>query len=579
MAPPSRPQRRSGLVVTPSEGQRTALEQLRRIAETDQSPVRIVGVGENGGTSAWLDVDITLDCTHYQRAGGGLPLHDREGITLSIPADFPFKPPSVSTAHTRFLGFPHVQWGCLLCLYQSPDTQWIPSQGMFGLIAQLDEWLRRGTRNELDDPEGPLHPPIAYTAASTSICVNADTPDRSTWPWFGAAVLRRRKPDLLEVNGWTPVHTLQKDALFAPTVLLDFELPHEYPGTVHYLLHYLENKGVLGYRVLAHLMLASERVAEGEPLYVGVGAPSRGIAGDLTQRWQHLNFWEIEGGDVAKLRAASIACDISNHYKGQDTPEQLQALINSVFDTLFRWRNEARVRWCSVIENRPEIVTRRDAGTTMDWFRNKRVALWGCGAIGGLIAEHLARAGVGQLTLYDNGRVTPGVLVRQNFADADINAPKATALARRLESIAPSVRVIAKIEDIVAHTLNCADWDADIDILIDATASLGVRSKLEAVLKIHERNVPIASVMISGAAQHAVALITPPAYRAGPFDVLRRLGLAAVSRDWLKEWATAFWTGDTNESLRQPEPGCSDPTFVASHADVAGLAARTCQLH
>ena len=78
------------------------------------------------------------------------------------------------------------------------------------------------------------------------------------------------------------------------------------------------------------------------------GTPSRGIAGDLTRRRQHLSFWEIEGIDAAKLRAASIACDISNHYKGQDTPEQIQALLDSVFDTLFRWRNEARVRWCSV---------------------------------------------------------------------------------------------------------------------------------------------------------------------------------------------------------------------------------------
>ena len=445
---------------------------------------------------------------------------------------------------------------------------------MFGLIAQLDEWLRRGACNELDDPEGPLHPPIAYTIASTSICVNANAPERGTWPWFGAAVLGRRGPDLLEVNGWEPVYALPKDVLFAPTVLLDFELPFEYPGTVHYLLHYLENKGILGQRLLVHLMLASERVAEGESLYVGIGAPSRGIAGDPARRRQHLSFWEIEGNDVDKLRAASIACDIGNYYKGQDTPEQIQALLDSIFGTLLKWRNEARVRWCSVIENRPEIVTRRDAGTAMDWFRGKRVALWGCGAIGGFIAEHLARAGVAQLTLYDNGRVIPGVLVRQNFADTDVNAPKAAALARRLKSITPGVGITTRIEDIVARTLNRTDWDADIDILIDATASLGVRSKLEAVLKARGRSIPIVSMMISGDAQHAVALITPPAYGAGPFDVLRRLGLAAMSRDWLNDWVTAFWTSAANESLRQPEPGCSDPTFVASHADVASLAAR-----
>lgn len=309
-------------------------------------------------------------------------------------------------------------------------------------------------------------------------------------------------------------------------------------------------------------------------MYVGIGAPSRGIAGDVSERRQHLTFWEIAAPDVAKLRVASIACKFSNRYQGKDTPEEIQVLINSVFETLLRWRNEAHVRWCYVIENRPEITIRRDQGTAMDWFRGKRVALWGCGAIGGLIAEHLARAGVAQLTLYDRACVTPGVLVRQNFCAMDINESKAAALARRVQSIAPGVAVATRVEGIVSQTLTRTDWDADIDLVIDATASLNVRSKLEAVLKEHERHIPIASVMISAAAKYAVAAVAPPAYQAGPLDVFRRLGLAAITREWLSGWAKAFWTSDAIEGLRQPEPGCSDPTFVASHADVAGLSAR-----
>ena len=574
MVPQSHPQLRSGSVVVDSEGQRTALQQLRRIAGTDRSPVRIIGVQDSGASDSGLHVHITLDCSRHERVEGGLPLHDREGITLRVPADFPFNPPKAFTAHSRFLGFPHVQWGHWLCLYVSPDTQWRPSRGMFGFMAQLDEWLRRGARNELDHPEGPLHPPIAYTVASTSICVNADTPPRDTWPWFGVAALTQPKPGLLELNAWSPGLLLPDDRLFAPAVLLDFELPFEYPRTVHNLLHYLDDRGNLGCRLLAYLMLASEKVPQGAPLYVGIGAPSRGIAGDAGRRRQHVTFWEIEAPDVVKLRAASIACEFSNRYAGEDTPEAIQALIDSVLDTLFKWRNEARVRWCHVIENRTEIVTRRDQDTAMDWFRDKRVALWGCGAIGGLIAEHLARAGVAELTLYDRARVTPGILVRQNFCALDTNDSKAAALARRLRAIAPGASVTTKIENIVVETLTRTDWDAGIDLVIDATASLRVRSKLESVLKEHDRHVPVASVMISAAAKHAVAVIIPPRYGAGPLDVLRRLGLVAVTREWLSGWAKAFWTSDALDGLRQPEPGCSDPTFVASHADVAGLTAR-----
>ena len=558
-----------------SEGQCTALDQLRRIADTDRSPVRIIGIERPQYPGAWLEVHITLDCTRHEKVEGGLPLHDREGITLWISPQFPFDPPLAFTPHTRFRGFAHVQWGCSLCLYVSSETQWHPSQGMFGFVAQLNEWLQRGARNELDHPEGPLHPPIAYTGASTSICVNADTPDRRHWPWFGAAVLTQTKPQLLEVDAWRPVHEVPNDVSFAPTVLLDFELPFEFPQTVQHLLDHLEAKGVPSSRVLMHLMVGSERVGQDVPLYVGIGTPSRGVAGDLQDRRQHLTFWEIVPSDVTKLRNVALACNISNLYQGGETPEQVQVLIDSVWAALINWRNEATVRWCPVMENRPEIITRRDKGTAMDWFRGKRVALWGCGAVGGLIAEHLARAGVAELTLYDRARVTPGIMVRQNFAAADMNEPKANALARRLESAAPGVTVVPKVENIVSRTLSSSEWDADFDVVIDATASLHVRSKLETLLKNHEPRIPIAAVMLSASAQRALAVIAPTGYGAGPLDVLRRIGLAVFNRGWLSDWARAFWTSEAIDDLRQPEPGCSDPTFVASHADVASLSARS----
>ncbi len=565
---------RSDSVVALSEGQRIALVQLQRVADTDQSPIRIVGIDDDPAPGTCLKVDISLDCRSYPRAEGGLPLHDRESITLSVPADFPFSPPSVDTLHTRFHGFGHVQWGTRLCVYLSTETQWIPSQGMFGFLAQIDEWFRRGARNEFDSLEGPLHPPVAYSTSLVSVCVDTDTPGRDSWPWFGAAALSQPKPTLLHVDAWLPLYAVPDHLSFAPTVLLDFELPFEYPCTVQQLFDHLEARRGLGNSLLAHMMIASERIPNGVPLYVGIGAPSRGIAGDSKRRKQHLTFWEIEAADVAKLREASIACRFSDRYAGQDTSAAIRALIDPIFDALFAWRKEARVRWCHVIENRPEIIARRDEGTPMDWFRGKRVALWGCGAVGGLIAEHLARVGVSHLTLHDRGRVTPGLLVRQNFSALDINETKVVALAGRLQSIAPDIQVTARHEDIISQTLAGADWDTDVDLVIDATASLRVRSKLEALLKEHERKVPVASVMISADACHAVAVLAPASYGAGPLDVLRRLGIAAIVREWLTDWAKAFWTPEAIEDLRQPEPGCSDPTFVASHADIAGLSAQ-----
>ena len=557
-----------------SDGQAIALQQLERIANVEASALRIDHVDDASNQAGWLAIDISLDCTHYERAADGLDLHTRESVRLSIPRDFPYQAPVVTTAHTRFLGFPHVQWGTQLCLYQSQETQWQPSLGMVGLIDQLDRWFQKAALNELDDPEGPLHPPVAYIGSANTICVQANTPSRDRWPWFGAAELVQRKTNFLDLVGWHDIREVAPGQAFAPALLLDFELPFEYPQTVQGLLKCLEKHGVETSRVLVHMMLVAERITSGEPMHVVIGAPSRGIAGDHENRLQHVSVWEIDPVDTLNLQAVALACALLNRSQGDELSEKIQAIIDSVFADLVKWQRTSRVRWCTVLENRPEIVTRRDEGTAMHWFTGKHVALWGCGALGGQIAEHLVRAGVSGIKLYDAKRVHPGILVRQNFVEQDINDGKAAALKRRLDTIAPQVNITAHTEDVVRDPLNGPDWQRGVDIVIDTTASLLVRSKLEAVLKNQERRVPTAAMMISGAARHGAMVLAPVGYSGGPLDAYRRLGLAATNRTWLVDWVSAFWERDTEEPMRQPEPGCSDPTFVASHADIAGLAAR-----
>src|SRR3546814_15230523 len=58
-----------------------------------------------------------------------------------------------------------------------------------------------------------------------------------------------------------------------------------------------------------------------------------------------------------------------------------------------KWMVEATVRWCTVLENRPEIVIRRDIESHTSQLRDKRVLLFGCGALGSAIAECALRAG------------------------------------------------------------------------------------------------------------------------------------------------------------------------------------------
>ena len=72
--------------------------------------------------------------------------------------------PDLHFTHKRYADFPHVQWGDSICLYQAPEVEWVPGQGMFGFMDRVNEWLRAAAANELDPAGMPLHPPVVYTA-------------------------------------------------------------------------------------------------------------------------------------------------------------------------------------------------------------------------------------------------------------------------------------------------------------------------------------------------------------------------------------------------------------------------------
>ena len=380
-----------------SEGQELALRQLRRIAAVEGSALRIDNITSDARFDSALAVDVSIDCTHYEQTAEGLQLHARESLRLWIPVDFPYHLPRVTTAHTRFSGNPHVQWGSHLCLYVAPDSQWFPSEGMIGYIRQLSAWLQAAATNALDAPEAPMHPPVAYTESDTRVLIQTNTPGRDKWPWLGAAVVLQRRANLVEIMDWKEAYKLTPGEHFAASILLDFELSFEYPRTVRELLQQMEQRGLETTKTIVHLMLAAERTAPNAPMLVVVGAPSRGVVSEPDRRLQHLSVWEIEAEHVQRLKNAALACDVMNRFQGKETPDELRVLIDSVFSELFKWQAQSRVRWCYVHENRPEIVVRRDDGAPAAWFRGKSIAVWGCGALGGLLAEHLVRASAKRL--------------------------------------------------------------------------------------------------------------------------------------------------------------------------------------
>ena len=105
-----------------------------------------------------------------------------------------------------------------------------------------------------------------------------------------------------------------------------------------------------------------------------------------------------------------------------------------------------------------------------------RVAVLGCGALGGVVAMALARAGVGFLRLIDRDIPERSNLPRQVlFEEADVDAglPKAVAAAECLARINSSIAVEPVVADLTAA--NATDLLSGVDVIVDGTDNFEAR--------------------------------------------------------------------------------------------------------
>ncbi|WP_346015202.1 ThiF family adenylyltransferase [Pseudomonas aeruginosa] len=103
----------------------------------------------------------------------------------------------------------------------------------------------------------------------------------------------------------------------------------------------------------------------------------------------------------------------------------------------------------------------------------KRIALVGCGTIGGYLSDMLVKAGAGscggKLTLVDFDGLLPQNIGRHRLGFPDLLSNKAEAMAKELKRLSPGVEVHALPVDVRQAQLG------KLDLLIDATGeeSLG----------------------------------------------------------------------------------------------------------
>lgn len=109
-------------------------------------------------------------------------------------------------------------------------------------------------------------------------------------------------------------------------------------------------------------------------------------------------------------------------------------------------------------------------------LHESRVLICGCGALGSVSSDLLARAGVGFLRIVDRDFLETGNLHRQMlFDEQDVAAtlPKAVAAARRLAQINSEIDIEPVVADVSAG--NIAALADDVDLIVDGTDNFETR--------------------------------------------------------------------------------------------------------
>lgn len=537
-------------------GQQRAIQELERLSSIDPNEFELID--EPHQYENWLLATVSIRLGLIEQRAGGLDLREREQFILWIPSDFPFNRPHLTVSHERFAGFPHVTWKHSICLYQS-SIEWNPSDGLYGFFDRLRLWLTRAAINDMDPIEGPLEPPH-YNLDSNQkpFVIRANAPCPPGESWYGLAVLRKNQNYTELVNWMNLSEEWQTQEHLAFAVVLPNPLPMEFPTKGGNLFRELEKAGMDRKEILRDLALAALLTPEGEPLYLVVGLPMR-RASDGSPR-QHIAVWTVSSETAGYLK--KVLPDESDSQELLNIRKDLGDAIMAIFEL-------SNITWCKMLEDRAEIVVRRDNGTPMSWFKGKKVLILGCGALGSWTAEIIARANPRQIELVDDSLVKPGILARQNFESRHVGLNKSIALADRLSAITFGCSVVPHPDEAHKFLLNDIARFQEYDVVIDCTASNIFQSKLERDwTKFDSRTPDLISLIIDSQAKHTLCVVVPKNAPGGIWNAYLGLKLRLTSENGLPNITSAFYSTRATDGMFQPEPGCSDPTFVGSTADI-----------
>ena len=545
-----------------TQGHERAIKELTRLQSIDPDSFEVIyhNVSESNILGAYISIKIGL----LETEPGGLELMEREEFLVCIPPDFPFDCPWVKVLHDRFAGFDHVVWKKEICLYQSKEKEWNPSDGLYGLFDRLKIWLGKAAINDMDPVDGPLEPPHHITAFSElPFVIKKDAPVQATESWVGVAEIEKYD-NRIELVDWHSIDDpWPENKRFAFAIMLTEPLPMEFPKEGKDILNELSNQGIDKDQAIRNLSLAALLAPKGEPIHLVLGLPMR-RAVDKTLKL-HIAVWVTDSKFSELLRFI---------LPGDADTETLKNARQDILSKLCSIIEETNVRWCKVFEERNEIIVRRDKDSPLTWLTGKKVLILGCGALGSWAGEVIARTRPQVLHLLDKSKVNAGILARQNYSINDLFSKKSEALAKRIKSILGENAISVEANVCEAHKFLTEDLSRinSYDVVVDCTASEIFQMKLERDWAKFCGNTPVMiSMVIDAKAESCLSVVIAANSKAGPWDAYIQLkNLISLQGD-RKDIVSAFYSDNAVKGLFQPEPGCSDPTFSGSTADMFTL--------
>ncbi len=129
-------------------------------------------------------------------------------------------------------------------------------------------------------------------------------------------------------------------------------------------------------------------------------------------------------------------------------------------------------------------------------LKDKRVAIFGIGGVGGYVCEALVRCGIGAFDLVDSDDVATSNLNRQIIAThKSVGRPKVEVMKERMLDINPDVQVNAHRCFYLPENADEFDF-TKYDYVVDCVDT--VTAKLEIIMRAKECGVPVISAMGAG---------------------------------------------------------------------------------